>query len=78
MSDPTMREATDEDRARLAALADELNPPTTSVSFTLDELTALRGGFVRDNDDDERIYRRLCEAEQRLIIREVMKGKVSK
>ena len=41
----------------------------TSVSLTLEELRALRGGFHRQYPADEAIYEKLCRAERRLEMR---------
>lgn len=60
------------ERERVLALGKEMDipiPGTTTVSLDLDELTRLRGGFVRANNADERLYLKLKRAEARLTER---------
>lgn len=71
-SNRTMRLATDDDRTRVLALGKELDipiPGTTTISLDLEEIRALRAGFVRASESDEAIYGKLVWAERRLIER---------
>lgn len=71
----TLSYGTDEDKARMRAAIGMMEVrkieeghklDSTSVSFTLEELTLLRSGYLRSLPGDEDIYNKLVRAEGRL------------